>query len=42
MVDFPGGDLGAVVADIGSFASKIGYAGDDTPKAYFPSVIIFS
>ena len=29
---------GAIVADIGSFATRIGYAGDDLPRAYFPTV----
>ena len=30
--------IGAIVADIGSFATRIGYAGDDLPRAYFPTV----
>lgn len=34
-----GDDIGAVVADIGTFSTRIGFAGDDTPKAYFPSVV---
>jgi actin-related protein len=33
-----GDDIGAIVADIGSFSTRIGYAGDDAPRAYFPSV----
>ena len=33
-----GEDIGAIVADIGSFATRIGYAGDDMPKAHLPSV----
>lgn len=33
-----GDNVGAIVADIGSFASRIGFAGDDMPKAYFSSV----
>jgi actin-related protein len=33
-----GDDIGALVADIGSFATRIGHAGDDIPKAYFPTV----
>ena len=33
---------GAIVADIGSFATRIGYAGDDLPRAYFPTVSQFS
>eukprot|EP01041_Mallomonas_annulata_P012148 gene12148-25496_t len=32
-----GDDIGAVVADIGSYSTRIGFAGDDFPKAYFPS-----
>ena len=32
------GMIGAIVADIGSFATRIGYAGDDLPRAYFPTV----
>jgi actin-related protein len=35
-----GDDIGAIVADIGSFSTRIGFAGDDTPRAYFPSVRI--
>ena len=34
----PGDDVGAIVADIGSFATRIGYSGDDVPKAYLPTV----
>lgn len=26
------------MADIGTYASRIGYAGDDLPRAYFPTV----
>jgi actin-related protein len=33
-----GDDIGAIVADIGSFASRVGFAGDDQPKAYLPTV----
>lgn len=33
-------DIGAVVADIGSFSTRIGYAGEDLPRAYLPTVII--
>ncbi len=32
-----GVDIGAVVAEIGSHASKLGFAGEDQPRAYFPS-----
>jgi actin-related protein len=31
-------DIGAVVADIGTHSTRIGFAGDDMPKAYFPTV----
>mmetsp|Transcript_21502 Transcript_21502/g.21623 ORF Transcript_21502/g.21623 Transcript_21502/m.21623 type:complete len:453 (+) Transcript_21502:202-1560(+) len=34
-----GDDIGALVADIGSYSTRIGFAGDDMPKAYFPSVV---
>ena len=33
-----GDDVGAIVADIGSFTTRVGFAGDDTPRAYFPTV----
>ena len=39
MASFSTGDaVGAVVADIGHYATKIGWAGDDTPRSYFRSV----
>jgi Actin len=39
MAAFHGGDaVGAVVVDIGSATTKIGWAGDDYPKAIFRSV----
>ena len=31
-------DIGAIVADIGSMSTRIGYAGEDLPRAYFPTV----
>jgi actin-related protein len=31
-------EVNAVVLDLGSWQTKAGYAGDDTPKAVFPSV----
>eukprot|EP00339_Tiarina_fusa_P024662 CAMPEP_0117076402 /NCGR_PEP_ID=MMETSP0472-20121206/53845_1 /TAXON_ID=693140 ORGANISM="Tiarina fusus, Strain LIS" /NCGR_SAMPLE_ID=MMETSP0472 /ASSEMBLY_ACC=CAM_ASM_000603 /LENGTH=161 /DNA_ID=CAMNT_0004802261 /DNA_START=23 /DNA_END=505 /DNA_ORIENTATION=+ len=38
MTVFSTGDsVSAVVADIGSYASKIGFAGEDYPRAYFRS-----
>lgn len=44
MAAFAGGDdIGAVVAEIGHYSTKIGWAGDDAPRSYFPSVcIVFS
>jgi hypothetical protein len=39
MAAFHGGDaVGAIVVDIGSATTKIGWAGDDYPKALFRSV----
>ena len=33
-----GDDLGALIADIGSYATRVGFAGEDSPRAYLPSV----
>ncbi|MGK3751992.1 MAG: hypothetical protein ACI8RD_004296 [Bacillariaceae sp.] len=33
-----GDTVNAVVADLGSYATKIGYAGEDYPRSYFRSV----
>jgi actin-related protein len=33
-----GDDIGAIIADIGTSFCRIGFAGDDTPHAYLPSV----
>ena len=39
MSAFTSGDLvNSVVADIGSYATKIGFAGEDSPRSYFRSV----
>jgi hypothetical protein len=39
MASFYSGDyVGAVVADLGAYSSKIGWAGDDYPVSYFRSV----
>ena len=39
MTVFSSGDaVSAIVADVGSYASKIGFAGEDYPRAYFRSV----
>ncbi len=35
---YSGDNIGAVVADIGSHACRIGFAGEDTPRAYLPTV----
>lgn len=37
-----GEDVGAVVADIGAFSTRIGFAGDDIPKTHCPTVCIIS
>ena len=33
-----GDSVNAIVADFGSYASKVGYAGEDYPRSYFRSV----
>ena len=39
MSAFTSGDaVNAIVADIGSYATKIGFAGEDSPRSYFRSV----
>ncbi|CAE7714483.1 ARP4 [Symbiodinium microadriaticum] len=32
-------DIGAIVADIGSTSTRVGFAGDDVPRAYLPSCV---
>ncbi|KAJ3314868.1 Actin-like 6A [Boothiomyces sp. JEL0838] len=39
MVQFGGDEVSALVFDFGSCTSKVGYAGEDTPRAVFPSVV---
>ncbi|EEE68011.1 hypothetical protein OsJ_25972 [Oryza sativa Japonica Group] len=34
---YGGDEVSAIVIDVGSYSCKAGYAGDDTPKAVFPS-----
>ncbi|CAN0303990.1 unnamed protein product [Discosporangium mesarthrocarpum] len=34
-----GDDIGAVVGDVGSYSCKIGFAGEDFPRAYFSSLV---
>lgn len=34
---YGGDEVGAIVVDIGSHLSKVGFAGEDTPKAVFPT-----
>uniref|UniRef100_A0A0E0QE44 Actin-related protein 4 n=1 Tax=Oryza rufipogon TaxID=4529 RepID=A0A0E0QE44_ORYRU len=36
---YGGDEVSAIVIDVGSYSCKAGYAGDDTPKAVFPSVV---
>ncbi|CAM9841187.1 unnamed protein product, partial [Hapterophycus canaliculatus] len=31
-------DVGAIVGDVGSYSCKMGFAGEDFPRAYFTSV----
>jgi hypothetical protein len=39
MAFYTSGDtVNAIVADFGSYASKVGYAGEDYPRSYFRSV----
>jgi len=33
-------EIGALVMDIGTTNTRFGYAGEDAPKAYFPTVCI--
>lgn len=33
-----GDDIGAIVADIGSQNARVGFAGDDYPKSFIPTV----
>ena len=41
MASFYSGDyVGAVVVDVGSSNTKMGWAGDDAPRSYFRSVRI--
>lgn len=35
-------EVSAIVIDLGSHTCKAGYAGEDAPKAVFPSVSVFS
>jgi actin-like protein 6A len=39
VVALPSEDVGAVVVDIGGFETRAGFAGEDTPKAVFPSLM---
>eukprot|EP00252_Welwitschia_mirabilis_P025606 TRINITY_DN807_c0_g1_i3.p1 TRINITY_DN807_c0_g1~~TRINITY_DN807_c0_g1_i3.p1 ORF type:complete len:443 (+),score=101.08 TRINITY_DN807_c0_g1_i3:281-1609(+) len=38
---YGGDEVAAIVLDLGSHTCKAGYAGEDAPKAYFPSVVGF-
>lgn len=35
-------DVGVVVGDIGSYSCKMGFAGEDFPRAYFTSVSLIT
>lgn len=35
-------EVSAIVLDLGSHTCKAGYAGEDAPKAVFPSVSVFN
>lgn len=35
---YGGDEVNAIVVEIGTHTTKAGYAGDDVPKAVFPSV----
>ena len=35
-------ETGGIVVDIGSSSIKLGYGGEDVPKAVFPSVLVCS
>jgi actin-like protein 6A len=39
VVALPSEDVGAVVVDIGSFETRVGFAGEDSPKAVYPSLV---
>lgn len=39
---YSGDQVGAVVADVGHYSTKIGWAGSDTPKSYFRSNVAVS
>ena len=36
---YGGDEVGALVFDVGSYTTRVGYAGEDTPKADVPTVI---
>eukprot|EP00049_Salpingoeca_infusionum_P023826 m.14038 g.14038 ORF g.14038 m.14038 type:complete len:485 (-) comp6119_c0_seq1:231-1685(-) len=36
---YGGDEVGAVVLDVGSYRTKVGFAGEDTPKAVFPTLV---
>ncbi|RHN56260.1 putative Actin family [Medicago truncatula] len=37
---YDGDEVSAIVIDLGSHTCKAGYAGEDAPKAVFPSLIV--
>ncbi|KAH9416342.1 Actin-like 6A [Dermatophagoides pteronyssinus] len=36
---YGGDEVGAIVFDVGSFSTKVGYAGEDAPKSEIPSIV---
>ncbi|KAI9202100.1 actin family [Polychytrium aggregatum] len=39
MVTYGGDEVSALVLDVGSSSTRVGFAGEDTPKAVFPTVV---
>ncbi len=37
-----GDSVGAIVSDIGSFSTRVGFAGEDLPRAHIPTVSIYA
>ena len=39
MALYTGDDVAAIVVDVGSSTVKVGFAGEDSPKTTYPSVL---
>ena len=37
--EYGGDEVGAIVLDVGGYSTRVGYAGEDSPKADFPTII---